>query len=259
MSTQRWIEYYMLKAAQMRPAGNLSISVWRDGLSSISEVYRDGDIGCTTSPLNLAYVTSTEPERSGELNCHILHVKADHPRVARGLPCKGRFFFTERNIVDDPKIGFYSAKPWVHASLDGKRFQCWNAHGARIPERDHIIPIALGMQCFFEYAWTVRFLFESGAPSIVLHVDRDMLGDMLSLRGIPPGKQKRDRVIHSVARHTRETGAVVAPHYRGHTDHIFEGCLMQVLPPVNEAASAAGVKANEVRAMLAERAKGGSR
>jgi len=250
VNTQTWIEYYMLKAADMRPAGNLRVSVWREGLSSIDRVYADGCVGCTTRPLNLALVTRTEARSADEFNCHILHLKAEQPKVARGLPCKGRFFFSERNIIDDPKIGFYSAKPWVHSSFDGKRFQCWNTHGARIPERDHIIPAALAMQCFFEYAWSVRFIFESRAPSIVLHVDKEMLSEMLELRDIPPGKKKRDAVIHSVSRHTRSSGVTIDPHYRGHTDHIFEGCKMEVTPPINDVVNATGSKARELVAAM---------
>jgi hypothetical protein len=90
----------------------------------------------------------------------------------------------------------------------------------------------IGIQCFLEYCWTVEIAFETGAQPILCSVNEEMLDGLLSLRSKPSGLNKLQSVITEVSQHTRK-GRNVKKHFRGYTDHLYKGCLMRVIPPIN--------------------------
>ena len=66
--------------------------------------------------------------------------------------------------------------------------------------------------------------------------ERERILELLALRDLPPGAAKRDKTIHFVCSHKRgsaENSTEVAKHLRGATDHLWQGCRMRILPPVN--------------------------
>lgn len=240
-----------LEEIRVRRARGLRVHYWYEGISDIESIPADATPDCVTRPLDIAWNVYSGTETDDGWHYSVRRVREVPMSAARGLPIKGTRFFADSFIVKDEreKTGFLCSADFIHGTFDGRRFKCVNNHGGIIRDiaMDRIVPIALGMQCFFEYAWTAEFLNSNGGASLVLPISQRMLAELLQLRDIPPGKTKRDRVIHTVSAYQRADGTAVDPHYRGHIEHLFEGVQMRISPPVNDILKARGAVAERLK------------
>jgi hypothetical protein len=242
------LEEYILRAAS-NPQKRKLPAVFVDSLidaGAIEASYTDGTLGALTKPLNVAianrFMTSdlSSEDRRG-LSC--IWVKQTSVNEIRGrVP-----FARSVCRVSVGMIGTSSQVEMIATSNDEKRwrvFNRWNSdissdtfdsddkHKARL---DSVVGVAIGFQCFSEYCWTVQLSFESNAQPIAVNATSEMLDALLSVRDVPPNRSKVQRVIHEVTSHKRG-GRQVSAHMRGYTDHLYQGCLMRVVPPVNSIA-----------------------
>lgn len=259
MKLKNAIEDYILHAATIQrrfatrlpaiyPLGSVDANKNLDG------IYYDGTLDCLTLPLSQACGFPGTVEKGWE-GITIRHMRQAPAKATRGLPLRGRYFAKEtyRGISNSRRNEALSCDLY-YASMDGKNWRCCNKHGVdlttKVANDDYhdygikaadnassMVGLACGLQTFREYSWHIQFQFDSEAAPIIIAVDRKSLRYALRLRDVPEGKKRRAAALHLVSAHKRELEDKeidVRLHIRGAVCHLWQGCSMKVLPPVND-------------------------
>jgi len=245
---QRWLEQYLLNAAEIGiatkrrvPPINLILCMGDDLVKDFDLIYTDGRLDALTRPLNICYAS---PLEEGWKDLQIHHVRQGDLKDIRGLPVVARKVLNWRvcGLTDDGE--FKDTESILrYVTMDEKDWKVVTSHGRVVNstpgEQDWKakVGVAIGMQCFDEYCWHANIEFEKGSPAVSLVADDALLEDVLKMRDVPVGKGRRDRVIHMVNNHLRSTNkgqVTVNKHLRGCIEHLWQGCRMQVFPPVND-------------------------
>jgi len=234
------IEDYIIRAAEHGQKSKLP-ALFIDKLidkSGIDFHYLDGTIDATSNKLNIATAMNelTDAQDIVTGNIGFIHVKKASSVCLRGKQYAKHVCKVKMGILGtDALLGLTST------SDDGKKWSALNRYNVNMsnyrinytgPKVCDIVPTMIGFQCFLEYCWTVEIAFESGSQPIACSVTEEMLDNLLSFRSKPPGVSKLQSVITEVSQHTRN-GRNVRKHMRGYTDHLYKGCLMRVIPPIN--------------------------
>lgn len=241
------IENYILHAALLtkQPKG-VPIDLWLPlhGEGSFDGAYLDGTPECTTLPLRVCLAVPYEQcIRDGWEGMVSRTLRHGTFKDIRGIPCGPARHIVVHDFTALEKKRVLRSR-FYFTSMDGRNWRSFNQHGNPVggvtnsadftPTR--MIGFHYGYQCFDEYFWHAEIEFESGAPSVKVSIHDEMLPELLALRDLPPGAAKRDKTIHFVCSHKRgsaENSTEVAKHLRGATDHLWQGCRMRILPPVN--------------------------
>lgn len=227
---------------------------------SFNVCYGDGTSKALTMPLNLCLCS----ESPGWKGITAYHFKQADLKAIRGLPVKASrvLNFRVAGIGADGRFLDTGTDLFLVSSGD-RLWTMVNVHGVITTGSqeylndnnwDKKVGVAYGFQCFDEYCWHANLQFEKNSPAISLVADDELLEAVLKMRDIPPGKSKRDRVLHMVNAHNRaaNNGQVsVNKHLRGHIEHLWQGCNLQIFPPVNDLAKLKETpKVNQVKNAL---------
>jgi hypothetical protein len=235
------IEEYIIRAAESKQKSKLP-PVCIDFLidkSAINFYFMDGTFDSLTNKLNTAIAInefSNDTKTIVKSGLMFLYAKKADTSLLRGRKyykylCKvtsgiiGTNAFLEMFATSNNDVN-WKVSNQHNSDLSNEHF---NGSGLKFSE---IVPTMIGIQCFLEYCWTVEIAFELGAQPILCSVTEEMLDGLLSLRSKPSGLNKLQSVITEVSQHTRK-GRNIKRHLRGYTDHLYKGCLMRVIPPIN--------------------------
>ena len=243
MNTQ--IENYIIRAAERGQKSKLPpicIDMLIDK-SAIDFYYMDGTFDALTNKLNTAIgINELTNDRKTIINSGIAFV---HAKKTTAEFLRGKRYAKYACKIGVGVLGTDTVGKLFGISNDGISWKVLNEHNSDLSDDSFdgiggesgfklssIVPALIGVQCFLEYCWTVEITFETGAQPILCSVTEDMLDALLSLRTKPPGLNKLQSVITEVSQHNRK-GKCVRKHVRGYTDHLYKGCLMRVIPPIN--------------------------
>ena len=239
MSTE--IENYIIRAAERGQKSKLPpicIDMLIDK-SAIDFYYMDGTFDALTNKLNTAIaINELSDDKKTIVKSGIAFLYA---KKADASLLRGRQYSKHSCKVTTGIIGTDAILELFATSNDGVNWKVLNKHNSDLSSNrfdgsnlkfSAIVPTMIGIQCFLEYCWTVEIAFETGAQPILCSVTEEILDGLLSLRSKPSGLNKLQSVITEVSQHTRK-GRNVKKHFRGYTDHLYKGCLMRVIPPIN--------------------------
>ena len=237
MNTQ--IENYIIRAAERGQKSKLP-PLFIDKLidrSGIDFHYLDGTLDATSNRLNIASAVNEVKDGTQEIVSNTIGFL--HTKKASSVCLRGKQYAKHVCQIAMGILGTDAFALLTSTSNDGVNWNVFNKYNADISNQDCmgakfslIVPTMSGFQCFIEYCWTVEIAFETGSQPIACSVTEEMLDNLLSLRSKPPGVSKLQSVITEVSHHTRN-GRNVRRHMRGYTDHLYKGCIMRVIPPIN--------------------------
>lgn len=272
------IENYILEAAQTpKRTGRIPINAWsllgsaHDNFGVFDEVYADGGIAALTRPLKISIGVCNE-DWSGLFVHTFRQVKPK--QVIPSRPCKtpmlqmynnkGQrmrrpcFVKTQGSSVGVP-VSIYTVEATVGGmdvtrtrklfhdvyllSANGNDWVEVYKNGVYSPDfefhpNEHV-KIAIGLQCFTEYCWTVEFLYDNHSMPILFPVSREAARKLVAETVSATEGERRKKVIHFVQSHKRFTKTEedqqsnVMLHMRGCMFYLWQGCKMKVMPPVN--------------------------
>lgn len=246
MSTQ--IENYIIRAAERGQKSKLPpicIDMLIDK-SAVDFYYLDGTFDALTNKLDTAIaINQLSDDRKTIVESGITFV---HAKKTTAEALRGKRYSKYSCKIKVGVLGTDTVGELLGVSNDGINWKVLNEHNSDLSNESFdgfvesgfklssVVPSLIGVQCFLEYCWTVEIAFETGAQPILCSVTEDMLDSLLSVRTKPPGLNKLQSVISEVSQHTRK-GKNVRKHFRGYTDHLYKGCLMRVVPPINSISS----------------------
>lgn len=276
MKKEQIFEKYIMEAAQTpRMQGAPALNAWTGSskrMNIFDGIYTDSDIQSLTRPLKISIPrTETHDDWDGMLVRSFIQTRLR----MRGINCKpsGRtvidynkkgkrpyFLPTQRNHgFPNPKFSVLSSiygktkkgkKPrfdsflyskdglnWIEKHSNGKKFENY-VIGKEELQSSKVVNIAIGLQCFTEYSWTIEFQFENKSAPVLFPVTKGIAYSMARISDLTDS-EKRRRVIHFVSEHKRsigeqEEGSSVMKHLRGELVYLWQGCRMQISPPVND-------------------------
>lgn len=276
MKKEQIFEKYIMEAAQTpRMQGSPPLNAWTatSGRMKIFDgIYKDADIQSLTRPLKISIPhTDSHEDWDGMLVRSFIQTQLR----MRGINCrpsgrtvidynrKGKrphFLPTQRNHgFPNPKFSVLSSvygrtkkgkKPrfdsflyskdglnWIEKCTNGKEFKDDVMEKEEWPS-SKAVRMAIGLQCFTEYSWTIEFQFENKSAPVLFPVTKGIAYSMARISDLTDS-EKRRRVIHFVSEHKRSTGereegSSVMKHLRGELVYLWQGCRMQISPPVND-------------------------
>ena len=244
MSTE--IENLIIRAAERGQKSKLP-AICIDPLiekSAIDSYFRDGTFNALTNKLNTAIAVhemKDDGKSIAKSGLAFVYAKKTEASFLRG-----KQYAKHSCKIVTGTLGSNDILKMLATSNDGIKWKVSNKYNFDLSNEylsensinspsckiSEIVPLLIGVQCFLEYCWTVEIAFETGSQSILTSVTDEMLDGLLSLRSKPAGLNKLQSVITEVSQHTRK-GMNVKKHIRGYTDHLYKGCLMRVIPPIN--------------------------
>lgn len=237
MNTQ--IENYIIRAAERGQKSKLP-PLFVDKLIDVSGInfhYLDGTLDATSKQLNIATAMNEIKDGTQEVVTNTIGYL--HVKKASSVCLRGKQYAKHVCQIAMGILGTDASLLLTSTSNNGINWKVLNKHNSDMSNHDcmgaklsSIVPTMSGFQCFIEYCWTVEIAFETGSQPIACSVTEEMLDNLLSFRSKPPGVSKLQAVIAEVSQHKRN-GRNVRKHMRGYTDHLYKGCIMRVIPPIN--------------------------
>lgn len=277
-NVREYIEKYILESAQTpKRKGLIPINVWSlfegdpQKTETFEEIYKDGGIDALTRPLKIS-VGGMHKDWYGMIVHTFRQIKPKQIIPARpsktpmldmydrkGQRIKRTIFAKTPGSTKGMPVSFYTVDASVGGvaadrmcklfsevylmSTDGNKWAEIYKSGVYSPDWEFntqdSIKLAIGLQCFTEYCWTVEFCYDNHSMPVLFPVSQRTARKLVSETETASEGERRKKVIHFVQAHERftkieeEEPSPVMMHMRGCMYYLWQGCKMKVMPPVN--------------------------